>query len=153
MSKKLMAWLMFLCICLIPVGVLAEPMGKISLKDGSEIYVEILGMTEGFITVKTLFHEGDPIKLKWSDVVGLTSEEPVTVVTNGGTVLKGKPSMVAPGTLGITTDMLSEPIPVALESVKAVNPSEHAVLYTGNINFGMSVITGNTRSKTYSFLG
>ncbi len=154
MSKKLMAWIMFLCICLVPIGAMAEPTGKITLKDGSELYVEILEMTDGFITVTTLFHDGDPIKIKWSEVVGLTSEEPVTVVTNGGTVLKGKPSMVAPGTLGITTDMLGEPIPVTVESVMAVNPPiKQAVVYSGNINFGASIITGNTRSKNYSFLG
>lgn len=153
MSKKLMAWMMFLFLCLMPVEGMAEPLGKISLKDGSEIYVEILEMAEGYITVKTLFNEGDPIKIKWSEVVGLTSEDPVTVVLNSGTILEGKPSMVAPGTLGIKTVMLDEPIPVAVESVKAVNPPKHAVVYTGNINFGASKVTGNTRFENYSFLG
>ena len=154
MSKKLMAWVMFLFICLIPVAGMAESTGKITLKDGSELYVEILEMTEGFITVNTLFHDGDPMKIKWSEVVGLTSEDSVTVVTNGGTILKGKPSMIAPGTLGITTDMLGEPIPVTVESVMAVNPPiKQAVVYSGNINFGASIITGNTRSKNYTFLG
>ena len=153
MSRKLMAWMLFLFICLMPIGGMAEPLGKLSLKDGSEVYGEILGMTEGFITVKTIFHEGDPLKIKWAEVVGLTSEEPVTIVLNSGTILQGKPSMVAPKTIGIQTDMLREPIPVAVESVKAVNPPKHAVVYSGNINFGASIITGNTRFKSYNFLG
>jgi len=154
MSRKLMAWTMFIFLCLMPIVGMAEPLGKLSLKDGSQLYVEILEMTEGFITVKTLFHDGDPIKIKWSEVVGMTSEDQVQLVLNSGTILQGKPSMLGPGTLGIQTDMLIEPIPVAVESVMAVNPPiKKAVVYTGNINFGASVITGNTRFKSYNFLG
>ncbi len=154
MSRKLSSFVVFIWLCLLPVWGLAEPLGKLSLKDGSQIYVEILEMTEGFITVKTLFHDGDPIKIKWSEVVGLTSENSVTVVLNSGTTLQGPPSMLGPGTLGIQTDMLDDPIPVAVESVMAINPPvKKAVVYTGNINFGASIITGNTDLKNYSFLG
>ncbi len=154
MSRKLMAWTMFIFLCLMPIVGMAEPLGKLSLKDGSQLYVEILEMTEGFITVKTLFHDGDPIKIKWSEVVGMTSEDQVKVVLNSGTILQGKPSMLGPGILGIQTDMLTEPIPVSVESVMAVNPPiKKAVVYTGNINFGASKITGNTRLQNYSFLG
>ncbi len=154
MSRKLLAWAMFLTIGLIPVKGMAEPFGKLSLKDGSELYVEILEMTKGFITVNTVFHDGDPIKIKWSEVDGLTSEDPVTVVLNSGTVLQGKPTMLGPGTLGIRTDMLSEPIPVALESVMAVNPPiKKSVTYTGNLNFGAAIVKGNTELETYNFLG
>lgn len=154
MSRTLSSFMVCLWLCLLPTWGLAEPLGKLSLKDGSEIYVEILEMTEGFITVKTLFHDGDPIKIKWSEVVGITSEDQVKVVLNSGTILQGKPAMLSPGTLGIQTDMLGEPIPVAVESVMAVNPPiKPAVVYTGNLNFGASKITGNTKLQNYSFLG
>lgn len=154
MSRKLLAIVVCAWICLLPVWASAELLGKLSIKDGSQLYGEVLEMTEGFITVRTLFHDGDPIKIKWSEVVGFTSEEQVTVVLNSGTILQGKPSMLGPGTLGIKTDMLGEPIPVAVESVMAINPPvKKTVVYTGNINFGASIITGNTKFKTYSFLG
>ena len=154
MSRKLIASVVFLSLCLIPIWGIAGPLGKLSLKDGSQIYVEILEMTEGFLTVKTLFHDGDPLKIKWSEIVGMTSEDPVTVVLGSGTILQGKPRMLGPGTLGIQTDMLTEPIPVAVESVKAVNPPvKKSVVYTGNVNFGASIIKGNTQLKTYNFLG
>jgi putative salt-induced outer membrane protein YdiY len=154
MNRKPMAWMMFLFLCLMPIAGMAEPLGKLSLKDGSEIYVEILKMTDGFITVKTLFHDGDPIKIKWSEVVGLTSEDEVKVVLGSGTILQGKPSMLGPGTLGIQTDMLAEPIPIAVESVVAVNPPiKKAVVFTGNLNFGGNVTSGNTDLKNFSFVG
>lgn len=154
MSRKLMAWMVFFFLCLMPVLGITEPLGKLSLKDGSQIYVEILEMTDGFITVKTLFHDGDPIKIKWSEVDGMTSEDSITVVLGSGTVLQGSPSMLGPGTLGIKSAMLDEPIPIAVESVIAVNPPiKKAVVYTGNLNFGASKITGNTKLQNYSFLG
>ena len=154
MSRKLASFVVCVWWCLLPVWGLAEPLGKISLKDGSQLYVEILEMTEGFLKVKTLFQDGDPIKIKWSEVVGITSEDQVKVVLNSGTILQGKLTMLGPGTLGIQTDMLGAPIPVAVESVMAVNPPvKKAVLYTGNLNFGASIITGNTKLENYSFLG
>ena len=52
--------LVVLGLCLVPEWFLAGPLAKIPLKDGSQIYGEIMEMTEGIIKVKTLFHEGDP---------------------------------------------------------------------------------------------
>ena len=154
MSKWLPTFVMCIGLCVLPAWALAEPLGKLSLKDGSHIYVEVMEMTDGFLKVKTLFHDGEPIKIKWSEVVGLTSEDRVTVVLNSGTIIQGKPAMLGTGTLGITTDLLAEPIPVAVESVMALNPPEKkSVTYTGNLNFGASATRGNTELENYSFLG
>ncbi len=154
MSRKLSFFVVCIGLCLLPAWGLAEPLGKLTLKDGSEIYVEILEMTDGFIKVNTLFHEGDPIKIKWSEVVGMTSEDQVTVVLNSGTIIQGRPTMLGPGTLGVRTDMLVEPIPVSVESVMAVNPPmKKSVVYKGNLNFGVAVSKGNTEIETYNFLG
>ena len=60
MSRRLMLCCAYLILCLmvLPGICLAGPMGKITLKDGSQVYGEIVEMTEGKIQVKTLFHEG-----------------------------------------------------------------------------------------------
>ena len=154
MSRKLFFVVVCAWMTVLPMWGWAEPLGKLSLKDGSQIYVEILEMTDGFIKVKTLFHDGDPLKIKWSEVVGITSEDQITVVLNSGTVLQGSPTTLGTGTLGIQTDMLADPIPVAVESVMAINPPiKKAVVYTGNLNFGASITRGNTEFENYSFLG
>ncbi|MBA3967905.1 MAG: hypothetical protein H0X47_19440 [Nitrospirales bacterium] len=70
MSRRLKLCCAFLILSLmvLPVICLACPMGKITLKDGSQIYGEIVEMADGKIQVKTLFLEGDPITIKWSEV-------------------------------------------------------------------------------------
>ncbi|MCA9477142.1 MAG: hypothetical protein KC563_15260, partial [Nitrospira sp.] len=140
MSRKLLLCVAFVSLMLGNPGLgLAGPTGKITLKDGSQVFGEILDMTDGMIKVKTLFHEGDPIKIRWAEVVGIDTQEPMTFVLGNGTVLQGQPVMTQPGTLGVKTDLLADPIPVQVASVMAVNPPvKKAVVYTGNINFGAS---------------
>ncbi len=79
-------------------------MGKITLKDGSQVYGEIVEMTEDKIQIKTLFHEGDPITIKWSEVTGIDTEDPMSFVLRNGTILQGKPVMTQPGRLDVKTE-------------------------------------------------
>ncbi|MFZ1746771.1 MAG: DUF481 domain-containing protein [Nitrospirales bacterium] len=144
-----------LSLMVVPGWSLAGPLAKITLKDGSQIYGEIVEMTEGKIQIKTLFHEGkDPITIKWSEVTGIDTEDPMSFVLSNGTILQGKPAMTKPGTLDIKTELLPEPIAVQLDSVLAVNPPvKKAVAFTGNFNFGGSITSGNTDVKNFSFVG
>ena len=154
MSRNLMVWWLFLGLCLVPGWAVAGTHGKITLKDGSQVYGEIVDMTEGVITVKTLFQEGDPIKIKWSEVMGIDTEEPMTFVLSNGIILQGKPAMTQPGTLDVKTELLPDPIPVQLASVLAVNPPvKKAVTFIGNFNFGGNVTSGNTDLKNFNFVG
>jgi len=67
-------------------------------------------------------------------------------VLSNGIILKGAPPMQDSGALGIKTDLLTEPLPVQVDSVIAVNPPvKKALVYTGNLNFGASVTKGNTK--------
>jgi len=154
MSRKLLLCAVFVSLLLWPVLGLAGPTGKITLKDGSQVYGEIVEMTEGIIKVKTLFHDGDPIKIKWAEVTGIDTEEPLTFVLSNGTIIQGKPAMTQPGTLGVKTDLLEEAIPIQVGSVLAVNPPvKKAVAFTGNFNFGGSITSGNTDLRNFSFVG
>lgn len=81
MSRRLALCCAFLSLSLLasPGWSLAGPLGKITLKDGSQIYGEIVEMTEGKIQVKPLFHEGeDPITIKWSEVMEIDTEDPMS---------------------------------------------------------------------------
>ncbi|HBP86215.1 MAG: DUF481 domain-containing protein [Nitrospira sp.] len=156
MSRRFVLCCAFLCLSLMvaPAGSLAGPLGKVTLNDGSQIYGEIVEMTEGMIEIKALFYEGDTITIKWSEVVGIDSEDPMTFVLSNGTSLRGKPSMIRSGTLGVQTDLLREPIPIETGSVSAVNPPvKRAVAFKGNFNFGGSITSGNTDVKNFSFVG
>lgn len=156
MNRRLNLCCVFLSLGLLVTDwSLAGPLGKITLKDGSQIYGEIVEMTEGKMQVKTLFHEEkDPITIKWSEVAGIDTEDPMSFVLGNGTILVGKPIMTQPGRLDVKTELLPDPIPVQLDSILAVNPPvKKAVAFTGNFNFGGSVTSGNTDVKNFSFVG
>ncbi len=154
MYQKIVGVLGMLMVMQVATMAYAGVLAQIDLKDGSRVFGEIIEMTEGKLKVQTAFSEEDPIVINWSEVAGLTSEEPMTLVLDDGIILKGKPSMVEPGTLQMQTTLLERPLPLSTDSVLAVNPPEKkAVVYTGNISFGGSINSGNTKLKNASLLG
>ncbi len=154
MSRKLLYVMVFFFLWFIPMVGNAEPLVKITLKDGSHVFGEVLDMTGGFLHVSTLFHEGDPLKIKWSEVSGISTEEPLTFVLTNGTIVVGRPTIDTPGTLNVKTELLPQPIPISLDSISAINPPvKKPIVYTGNLNFGASISKGNTNLENYNFLG
>ncbi len=152
-QKEFCVLVMLMVLLMVPVayaGVLAQ----IDLKDGSRVLGEIIEMTEGKLTLNAAFSDGDPIVINWTEVVGITSEEPMTFVLDDGIVLNGNPRMDAPGSMRMQTTLLERPLPVNVASVIAINPpKKKAVVYTGNINFGGSINSGNTKLKNASLVG
>ncbi|WP_447969122.1 DUF481 domain-containing protein [Nitrospira sp. M1] len=149
-------WGMFVILVYMMMTVVASAgtMAQIDLKDGSRVFGEILDMSEGKLIVKTAFADEDPIMIHWSEVVGMTSEEPITLQLKDGMRLTGVPTTDEAGNMQVQTVLLDRPLPVNLDSVIAVNPPEKkAVVYSGNINFGGAINSGNTKQKNGSFLG
>lgn len=150
MRKTLVVWGMFLSLYLVPEWSLVGILGKNNLKDGSLEYGEIVEMTQSTIQVKTSFHKGDPILIKWSEVAGIESEESLTFVLQNGMIVQGIPAMTQPGTLDVQFELLAEPIPVQIASVVTVNPPvKKAVVYIGNVNFGVSKVTEPPSCKIF----
>ncbi|MGB0909803.1 MAG: DUF481 domain-containing protein [Nitrospirales bacterium] len=144
----------FLVAVLIAPIAHAGVLSQIELKDGSRVFGEIVEMTEGKLKVQAAFSEEDPIVIRWSEVVGLTSEESMILVLDDGITLNGKPQTSEAGILQVQTTLLKRPLPVKVSSILSVNPPvKKAVEYTGNINFGGSINSGNTRLKSASLLG
>ena len=132
----------------------AGMLGQIELKDGSRLLGEIIDMTEGTLKIKAAFSESDPIMIFWKEIIGLSSEEPMTFVLDNGITLNGTSKMEKAGVILVQTTLLKRPLPVNVSSVLAINPPvKKAVVYTGNVNFGGSINSGNTKLKNGSFLG
>ncbi|GJL53370.1 MAG: hypothetical protein NPIRA02_05020 [Nitrospirales bacterium] len=154
MHKKKWVMVVVCAYMLMAVAAYAGTMAQIDLTDGSRVFGEILEMTEGKLSVKTAFGDDEPILIYWSEVVGLTSEEPITFELQDGMTLTGIPTMDEAGNVHVQTELLKRPIPVSVDSIRAVNPPEKkAVVYTGNINFGGAINSGNTKQKNASFVG
>ena len=154
MSNRWWATFSFLFFFMMAPAVQAGMLGQIELKDGSRLLGEIIEMTEGKLKIKAAFSEGDPIVIFWKEIIGVTSEESMIFVLDNGITLNGKPKMEKPGVIFVQTTLLNRPLPVHVTSVLAVNPPvKKAVVYTGNLNFGGSVNSGNTKLKNVSMVG
>lgn len=129
--------LLILSLMVLPVICLAGPPGKITLKDGSQIYGEIVEMTEGKLQVKALFHDGeDPITIKWSEVAGIDSKDPMSFVLGNGPSCGREAGYDAVREVGYQNRVFTRPHTCA-----------------DGLDFGGSVTSGNTDVKNFSFVG
>jgi putative salt-induced outer membrane protein YdiY len=140
--------------CVVPSSLYAEVLGSIILKDGSVIHGEIVEMGEGTLTVKAAYGAGDPFLINWGEVVNIATSQPVTFILDDGSSLIGAAEKADPGEVRIKTETLILPIPVALASVKAINPPQKPpVKYEANFNLGTKISSGNTDDAQVNLLG
>ncbi|MEC4674877.1 MAG: DUF481 domain-containing protein [Nitrospirota bacterium] len=129
-------------------------LGQLTLKDGSLLHGEIIEMVDGTLKTKAAFSPGDPIPIAWSEITGLVTEGMITIVLKNGVILQGTAKLGEPGIIQMATDLINVSIPVTVESVVAINPSpKKPIKYTGNINLGGNLTTGNTNLRQFNFLG
>jgi hypothetical protein len=148
-------FLVFLLIfCIVPYSIHAGVLGSIILKDGSIIHGNIVEMEEGTLKVEAAYGAGEPFLIKWGEVENMATSQPVTFILDDGSSLIGSAEKADPGEVRIKTGTLTLPIPVALASVKAINPSkEPPVKYTANFNIGSKISSGNTDDAQVNLLG
>jgi putative salt-induced outer membrane protein YdiY len=140
--------------CVVPSFLYAEVLGSIILKDGSIIHGNIVEMSEGTLTVKAAYGAGDPFLIKWGEVVNIATSQPVTFILDDGSSLIGAAEKADLGEVRIKTGTLTLPIPVALASVKAINPTKKPpVKFEANFNFGSKISSGNTDDAQVNLLG
>lgn len=148
---------LFLLLIILPHGgslAYGAAIGQIMLKDGSKLYGEILNLADGILKAKAAFSSGDPIPILWPEVTGLSTQDSITVVLANGVTLKGKATFEKAGLIHMQTDLISVMIPVAVESVVAINPSPKKLIrYNGNLNLGANLTSGNTDVRQFNFLG
>lgn len=144
--------------CLLILGCWAVPLqaqvlGSITMKDGSIIHGEIVNMTDGKLRLKAAFGAGEPFEIKWADVTQIATGQPVTLILEDGTSIKGTIQKTEPGTLEIAADPVSIAIPILLSSVTAINaPTSKAVAFRANVSAAAKVSEGNTEDKQVNLL-
>lgn len=126
---------------------------RVTLKDGSVIYGEVVDMEGGVLQIKNLA-AGEPIKVKWSEVSTLTISHPIPFHLKEGTVLMGTVEDSEPGTLRFKAEPLQGTLTVPMDSVLSVNPIiQRPVIYIGSLTGGFSQTTGNSQLRSASLLG
>lgn len=130
MPLKLRLFMVVLGILLLSGGgpLYAAVPGHIVLKDGTILKGKIFGMTNGVLRVRASASMGNPIPLRWNEVTGLATEEPVTLVLDTGETYEGRIQLAEAGSIQVLKDQDSAPVIIALHSVKAIKKSKEEAL-------------------------
>lgn len=130
------------------------PLDIVTLKDGSQIYGEVIELVDGELKVKTSFGVGDIVAIKWDSVAKLAINHPIPFHLKEGTVLMGTAQEGTPGTLLLKVEPMAGVLTVPIDSVKAINPLiQPPVVYLGNLTAGLSQMSGNSHLRNASVLG
>ena len=132
----------------------AQEPDQVTLNNATVIFGTILEMTEGTLLIKTGVVANDPISVPWDNVVGITTTHPLPWVLTDGTTIQGIAEDASTGRLVLKTDPLGTLFPIPLASVKAINPpARKLVRYTGNLNLGGDIQSGNTNFRSAHLTG
>jgi putative salt-induced outer membrane protein YdiY len=130
-------------------GALAD---QVTMANGDVITGEVLTLKEGKLTIKTPYNEA--LELAWGSIRKIQSETPVEVVLSDGTRLKGTLQMTEDSGLQVATESAG---PVAVGDMALITdinpPVVPAVTYEGNVDAGVSYLTGNTDTVSGNLSG
>ncbi len=130
------------------------PLDLITLKDGSQIYGEVIEMGNGELKIKTAFGVGDFITVKWDNVAKLSVNHPIPFHLKEGTILMATVQEGPEGKLLLKVEPMAGALTVPMESVKAINPLvQPPVVYSGGLTAGLSQASGNSHLRSASLLG
>jgi putative salt-induced outer membrane protein YdiY len=116
---------------------------EVFLKNGNHLSGTIVSMGEGQLVLETDF--AGRLTIDWGSVERLSTGAPLTLVLADGRTIRGIPGGETPGRLMLAASPLSDPVPVELALVAAINPPEEpAVKFNGRINVGFFKASGNT---------
>ena len=132
----------------------APALDAVTLKDGTVIYGQVLGMIADELHIKTGFGPtagDDIVKIMWPNVAKLVVNRPVPFSLKEGTTVVGTAQPGEPGTMILKAAPTGTPMAIPLDTVIGMN--QPAVIYTGALQAGFSQTTGNSHLRNGSLLG
>jgi putative salt-induced outer membrane protein YdiY len=138
-------------LVLLPLLLPAQAMDEVTLKDGSRIVGEVVGMKDGVLIVKPAFSATQSLEIGWGDVTDLKLSKPLPFQLEDGTQVVGVPEGIREGSIYVKSAELPQATAIPVAQVKSINAKP--VAYTGLLAAGLSISDGNTNNKTGSLLG
>ncbi|MEK6803147.1 MAG: DUF481 domain-containing protein [Nitrospirota bacterium] len=132
----------------------AAPLDAVTLKDGTVIYGQVLGMIADELHIKTSFGPTageDIVKVMWPNVAKLTVNRPVPFLLKEGTTVVGTAQSVEPGSMLLKVAPTGTSMAIPFDTVVGLN--QPSVIYTGALQAGFSQTTGNSHLRNGSLLG
>lgn len=126
---------------------------EVYLKNGDLITGEIETSEDGLLVVKTAYAK--KIKVKWDEVVCVTSDKEVTLLLKSNEKIVGRATCPTLGSIRLTDQQSGETRDFSLADFQGINPPPPPppVTYKALVDVGGAINSGNTRSKTFNSSG
>ncbi|MCF8032461.1 MAG: DUF481 domain-containing protein [Desulfarculaceae bacterium] len=119
----------------------------VQMKNGDRLSGTIEEMGGGKLLLDTKY--AGKLKIKWSEVQSIQSDQPLTVETSEGKMVTGKAGAAGPGQI-----KLGGAPALALKQVEAINPEDlDPFKLSGQVNLGVDISRGNTNKQTIDTMG
>ena len=121
---------------------------EVYLTNGDLITGTIETSEDGLLVIKTTYAK--EIKVKWEEVVCVSSDEEVTLLLKNNEKIVGRAACPTLGTIRLVDQETGERRDFSLAELQVINPPPPPpeVTYKALVNLGGAINTGNTRSKT-----
>jgi putative salt-induced outer membrane protein YdiY len=125
---------------------------ELHLSNGDVITGQLIRMQENQLFFKTTY--AGEIKVNWSEVTNLSTDDPITVIFNDGKVVSGISQKAPFNMMQLETEKREAPSEYKLLEVAAINPKKKpAVKITARTNVGLTQEKGNTDKDRYRLDG
>ena len=127
---------------------------SVTLKDGTVIYGQVLGMVADELHIKTSFGPTAGERYRQNHVAErsprLAVNRPIPFSLKEGTTVVGTAQPGEPGTMILKVAPTGTPMAIPFDAVLGMN--QPAVIYTGAVQAGFSQTTGNSHLRNGSLL-
>ncbi len=125
---------------------------ELHLSNGDVISGQFIRMEENHLFFKTTY--AGEIKVKWSEVRNLITDDAITVIFNDGKAVSGISQKASSNMMQLETQKREAPSDFKLSEVAAINPKKKPVVkITARINTGLTRERGNTDTDTFELDG
>ena len=125
---------------------------ELHLSNGDGISGQLIRMEENQLFFKTTY--AGEIKVNWSEVINLITDDPITVIFNDGKVVSGISQKASFNMMQLETEKGEAPFAFKLSEVAAINPGKKPVVkITARLNVGLTQERGNTDKDRFRLDG
>ena len=125
---------------------------ELHLSNGDVISGQLIRMEENQLFFKTTY--ADEIKVNWSEVINLITDDPITVIFNDDKVVSGISQKASFNMMQLETEKREAPANFKLSEVAAINPGKKPVVkITARLNVGLTQERGNTDKDRFRLDG
>lgn len=141
----------FRIICVMVLAVSMSALGgQIYLKNGDRLTGTITTMADDKITIEMAM--AGTIEIPMENVQTISSDEPLELHLNDGTIVKQSVEKDSDGTIKITGSDVIDSQTLALADVATINPPKpEAPRWKGDLSAGLTYTSGNTSNESYAF--